>query len=72
MLLRSRATYTSAVGPITVERTLYRAGSARSVAPLELRAGIIGGHWTPWRPGGAPSKTFWWRIWTAAGECCGC
>ena len=46
-VLRSRATYTSAVGPITVERTLYRAGRARAVVPLELRAGIIGGHWTP-------------------------
>ena len=46
-VLRSRATYTSAVGPLTVERTLYRAGRARAVVPLELRAGIIGGHWTP-------------------------
>ena len=47
VLLRSRATYTSAVGPLIVERTLYRAGKARAVVPLELRAGIIGGHWTP-------------------------
>ena len=46
-VLRSRATYTSAVGPITVPRTLYRAGRARAVAPMEVRAGIIGGHWTP-------------------------
>ena len=46
-VLRSNATYTSAVGPITVKRTLYRAGRARAVVPLELRAGIIGGHWTP-------------------------
>ena len=46
-VLRSRAAYTSAVGSITVERTLYRAGRARAVVPLELRAGIIGGHWTP-------------------------
>ena len=46
-VLRSTATYTSAVGPITVARTLYRTGSEQAVVPLELRAGIIEGHWTP-------------------------
>ena len=46
-VLRATETYTSAVGPITVKRTLYRAGTAPAVVPLELRAGIIGGHWTP-------------------------
>ena len=46
-VLRSPTTYTSAAGPITVRRTLYRAGRARAVAPMEMRAGIIGGHWTP-------------------------
>ena len=46
-VLRATETYTSAVGPITVTRTLYRAGSEQAVVPLELRAGIIGGHWTP-------------------------
>ena len=46
-VLRSTATYTSAVGPITVQRTLYRTGSEPAVVPLELRAGIIEGHWTP-------------------------
>ena len=46
-VLRSTATYTSAVGPITVLRTLYRAGAEQAVVPLELRAGIIEGHWTP-------------------------
>ena len=46
-VLRATETYTSAVGPITVMRTLYRAGSEPAVAPLELRAGIIAGHWTP-------------------------
>ena len=30
-----------------MERTLYRAGCARAVVPLELRASIISGHWTP-------------------------
>ena len=47
LVLRSPATYTSAVGPITVVRTLYRTGSEPAVVPLELRAGIIEGHWTP-------------------------
>ena len=46
-VLRSTETYLSAVGPITVQRTLYRAGSEHAVVALELRAGIIAGHWTP-------------------------
>ena len=46
-VLRATETYTSAVGAVTVKRTLYRAGTAPAVVPLELRAGIIGGHWTP-------------------------
>ena len=53
-VLRSTATYTSAVGPVTVLRTLYRAGCEPAVVPLELRAGIIEGHWTP--RAGAPSE----------------
>ena len=46
-VLRSPSTYLSAVGPISVERTLYRAGNEPTVVALEVRAGIIGGHWTP-------------------------
>ena len=46
-VLRASETYTSAAGPITVQRTLYRAGCEQAVVPLELRAGMIGGHWTP-------------------------
>ena len=47
-VLRATETYTSGVGPITVLRTLYRAGKEQpAVVPLELRAGIISGHWTP-------------------------
>jgi len=46
-VLRASETYTSAVGPVTVTRTLYRAGKDKAVAPLELRAGIVEGHWTP-------------------------
>ena len=46
-MLRSTETYLSAVGPITVQRTLYRAGTEQAVVALEVRAGIIAGHWTP-------------------------
>jgi len=46
-VLRASETYTSAVGPVSVTRTLYRAGRAKALAPLELRAGIVEGHWTP-------------------------
>jgi len=41
-------TYLSASGPITVARTLYRpADGGKCICPLELRAGIIGGLYTP-------------------------
>lgn len=46
-VLRSRETYTSAVGPIHVMRTLYRHRRHKSVVPMELRAGIVDGHWSP-------------------------
>lgn len=46
-VLRSTETYLSAAGPVTVKRTLYRSGQGRAVVPLELRAGIVEGHWTP-------------------------
>ena len=36
-VLRSPATYTSAVGPITVLLTMYCAGCEQAVVPLELR-----------------------------------
>ena len=47
--LSSSETYLSAAGPVQVTRTLYRpAGrSSKSICPLELRAGLIGGHFTP-------------------------
>ena len=45
--LRATETYTSAGGPITVLRTLYRSTKGGpAVVPLELRAGLIEGHWT--------------------------
>ena len=45
--LRSPATYQSAVGPIRVQRTLYRHGKEPCIVPIELRAGIVEGYWTP-------------------------
>ena len=48
-VLQAAETYLSAAGPVRVERHLYRpAGrNAKSLCPLELRAGIINGYWTP-------------------------
>lgn len=47
--LLSSETYLSAAGPLTIERHLYRpAGrSSKSICPLEMRAGILRGYWTP-------------------------
>ena len=47
--LTSPEVYLSAAGPMKVMRHLYRpAGrSSKSICPLELRAGIIAGHFTP-------------------------
>jgi hypothetical protein len=47
-VLRCETTYTSAAGPVRVERSLYRHPSGgRALCPLELQAGIIEGAWTP-------------------------
>jgi hypothetical protein len=48
-VLTSPEVYLSAAGPVKVTRHLYRpAGrSSKSICPLELRAGIIAGHFTP-------------------------
>jgi hypothetical protein len=47
-VLRSSQTYIAAAGNITVERNLYRSTlGGRCICPLELRAGIIEGLWTP-------------------------
>src|SRR2546421_6629711 len=42
-VLRCATTYTSAVGPVRVERSLYRQGhdGGRAGCPLDLRAGVI-------------------------------
>jgi hypothetical protein len=47
-VLRCETTYTSAVGSVRVTRSLYRSpGGGRAICPLELRAGMIEGYWTP-------------------------
>ena len=47
-VLRCETTYASAAGPVRVERSLYRhPQGGHTVCPLELRAGIIEGTWTP-------------------------
>jgi hypothetical protein len=47
-VLRCETTYNSAAGPVRVERSLYRSPSGgRALCPLELRAGMIEGYWTP-------------------------
>jgi hypothetical protein len=48
-VLQTAETYLSAAGPVRVERHLSRpAGrNAKSSCPLELRAGIVKGYWTP-------------------------
>jgi hypothetical protein len=47
--LASSETYLSAAGPVAVIRHLYRPAGrgSKSICPLELRAGIIAGHFTP-------------------------
>lgn len=46
-VLGTTQSYTTAVGTVSVRRTLYRCGRERAVVPMELRAGIVEGHWTP-------------------------
>lgn len=48
-VLRCAETYFSASGPLRVERSLYstRQEGERAVCPMELRAGIVEGRWTP-------------------------
>jgi hypothetical protein len=48
-VVRCEETYTSAAGPVRVMRSLYRrlGKGERTLCPLELRAGIVEGRWTP-------------------------
>ena len=49
LTLTSTETYLSAAGPVTVVRHLYRPAGrgSKSICPLELRAGIVAGYFTP-------------------------
>jgi len=48
-VLRCEETYLGSAGPIRVVRSLYsdRRNQERALCPLELRAGIVEGRWTP-------------------------
>jgi hypothetical protein len=48
-VLRCEETYFSSAGPVRVKRSLYstRQPGDRTLCPLELRAGMIDGRWTP-------------------------
>jgi len=47
-VLRCPSTYVTASGEVEVTRTLYRrAGDETSICPMELRAGIVTGRYTP-------------------------
>ncbi len=48
-VVRCEESYTSAAGPVRVIRSLYRRRGEgdRTVCPLELRAGMVEGRWTP-------------------------
>ncbi|MCP4269877.1 MAG: hypothetical protein GY777_30610 [Candidatus Brocadiaceae bacterium] len=46
--IRCENTYTSSVGSVRVERPLYRTkGQHGTICPMDLRAGMIEGQWTP-------------------------
>ena len=46
--LRAEKTYVGQAGPMRVERNLYQpVGGGPSVCPMEFRAGIVEGAWTP-------------------------
>jgi hypothetical protein len=48
-VLRSEQTYWGVAGPFRVERSLYSTREGDPAAcPMELRAGIVDGRWTPW------------------------
>lgn len=48
-VLRCAETYVTSAGPVRLERSLYstRHGGERAVCPMELRAGVVEGRWTP-------------------------
>ena len=57
-VLKSTESYTTAVGPVKVARTLYRSARERAVVPMELRAGIVEDTGRRWR---RVRRAVWWR-----------
>jgi len=54
--VRCEGVYQTRAGEVRVERTLYRtSASERCICPMELRAGMVEGRWTP----GAASLAVW-------------
>jgi hypothetical protein len=48
-VLRAEETYWGLAGPFRVERSLYsKRDGDRASCPMELKAGIVDGRWTPW------------------------
>lgn len=48
-VLRCKQTYWCAAGTVEVERSLYSTRQGEPArCPLELRAGVVDGRWTPW------------------------
>lgn len=49
-VLRQSQTYMTSAGEVVVERTLYKdrkGAEGRTVSPMELTIGVVGGFWTP-------------------------
>ncbi len=47
-VFRGKAKYLTRAGEVCVERSLYRVkGADSTVCPMELRAGVVEGYWTP-------------------------
>lgn len=63
-VVRSFKSYQTAVGSVRVMRTLYRNGKERCIVPMELKAGIVEGFWTP----RAAKQTAWIVAQMPAGE----
>ena len=49
-VLRSEQTYLTAAGAVSIQRTLYKDRTdeaGRAIVPMDLRLGMVEGHWTP-------------------------
>ena len=68
--LSSTASYLTTAGEVRIRRNLYcpPGRGHKSICPVELRAGVIGGYWTPRAARDRPSTTF--ASCAAATRCC--